>query len=301
MQGRSYTGSEDYRYGFNGMEKDDEVKDEGNSYTTEFRQYDPRIGKWLSIDPLFSIFPWQSPYVAFDNNPILLRDPRGLAASKGDGDTTKTTPEKPKTIPMVGAEIPEPSPVFPTMEVTGLIDNNYNFHPDNCDPTIGMCCTECLNKNLGHLFEKEPSSFNIPGSRPRITDAMKVLGRKGLVNQTSSIGALDAKGNAANSSISLSAESYEGIGLAKTLDVMIGDRKGNFVFGIAPGNGYHSMLVVVNNENTETTYTVLDPNGSPVLNATQLDEKLIRYVQSAQSHYNTKNFDVKIYLWKLQK
>jgi RHS repeat-associated protein len=69
-----------YRYGFNGMEADDEVKGEGNSYTTEFRQYDPRLGRWLSLDPLFQNFPWQSPYVAFDNNPIVNNDPRGLAA-----------------------------------------------------------------------------------------------------------------------------------------------------------------------------------------------------------------------------
>src|SRR5690606_30860513 len=79
-----------YRYGFNGMEKDDEVKGAGNSYTTEFRQYDPRLGRWLSIDPLFSNFPWQSPYAAFDNNPILLVDPKGLAAQNGnDGDPPK--------------------------------------------------------------------------------------------------------------------------------------------------------------------------------------------------------------------
>jgi len=52
------------------MEKDDKIKGEGNSYTTEFRQYDPRVGRWLSIDPLFANFPWQSPYVACDNNPI---------------------------------------------------------------------------------------------------------------------------------------------------------------------------------------------------------------------------------------
>lgn len=67
--------SENYRYGFNGMEKDNEVKGEGNSYTTEFRQYDPRIARWLSIDPLtHSEF---SPYSAFDNNPVLFTDPNG--------------------------------------------------------------------------------------------------------------------------------------------------------------------------------------------------------------------------------
>jgi len=29
-----------YRYGFNGMEKDDEVSGNGNSYTAEFWEYD---------------------------------------------------------------------------------------------------------------------------------------------------------------------------------------------------------------------------------------------------------------------
>jgi RHS repeat-associated protein len=66
------------------MEKDPEIKGEGNSYTTEFRQYDPRLGRWLSLDPLMTKFPWMSPYVAFDNNPVLYNDPLGLAAQGGD-------------------------------------------------------------------------------------------------------------------------------------------------------------------------------------------------------------------------
>lgn len=65
-----------YCYGFNGMEKDDEAKGSGNSYTTEFRQYDPRIGRWLSIDNKASKYPYESPYVAFHNNPIFYTDSR---------------------------------------------------------------------------------------------------------------------------------------------------------------------------------------------------------------------------------
>jgi RHS repeat-associated protein len=57
------------------MEKDDEVKDSGNSYSTEFRQYDPRIGKWFSIDPKMSA--WESPYVSMVNNPLLYSDIMG--------------------------------------------------------------------------------------------------------------------------------------------------------------------------------------------------------------------------------
>jgi RHS repeat-associated protein len=68
--------SEGYRYGFNGMEKDDEVKGEGNSYTTEFRQYDPRLGRWLSLDPRFDLS--MSPYNGIDNNPVKYNDPKGL-------------------------------------------------------------------------------------------------------------------------------------------------------------------------------------------------------------------------------
>jgi RHS repeat-associated protein len=64
-----------YRFGFNGMEGDDEIKGEGNSYTTEFRQLDPRLGRWISLDPVFQ--PWQSPYCSMDNNPISLIDPHG--------------------------------------------------------------------------------------------------------------------------------------------------------------------------------------------------------------------------------
>lgn len=78
-----------YRYGFNGMEKDNESKGFGNEYTTEFRQYDPRLGRWLTIDPLFYKFPWQSPYVAFNNNPIFFADPRGLEGGPQDDSTPK--------------------------------------------------------------------------------------------------------------------------------------------------------------------------------------------------------------------
>lgn len=57
------------RYGYQGSEKDDEVKGRGNSYTTEFRQLDPRLGRWLTIDPKGSA--WESPYASMGNSPIL--------------------------------------------------------------------------------------------------------------------------------------------------------------------------------------------------------------------------------------
>ena len=77
---------EGYRFGYQGSEKDNEFKGNGNSYTTEFRQLDPRLGRWLSVDPLFEKYSWQSPYCAFNNSSILLCDPLGLEAEGGPGD-----------------------------------------------------------------------------------------------------------------------------------------------------------------------------------------------------------------------
>jgi len=71
LDGRTIS-MESYRYGYQGSEKDDESKGGGNSYTTFFRQLDPRVGRWFSIDPVFQ--PWQSPYSSMDGNPISLID-----------------------------------------------------------------------------------------------------------------------------------------------------------------------------------------------------------------------------------
>jgi hypothetical protein len=43
------------------------------------RIYDPRLGRFLSVDPLASKFPHMSPYAAFNNNPLRFTDPTGAA------------------------------------------------------------------------------------------------------------------------------------------------------------------------------------------------------------------------------
>ena len=69
---------DDYRYGFNGMEKDDEVRgSKGASYDFGARMLDPRIGRWLSGDPLEAKFPAHCPYNFVANMPIIAIDPDG--------------------------------------------------------------------------------------------------------------------------------------------------------------------------------------------------------------------------------
>jgi RHS repeat-associated protein len=70
--------SDEYRYGFNGMEKDDEIKGSGNHYDFGARMYDSRLGKFLSLDPLSYQFPWASPYSFAGNDVIRSIDAGGL-------------------------------------------------------------------------------------------------------------------------------------------------------------------------------------------------------------------------------
>ena len=59
-----------YRYGFQGQEKDDEVKGNGNSLNYKFRMHDPRIGRFFAVDPLALMYQWNSPY-AFAENKVI--------------------------------------------------------------------------------------------------------------------------------------------------------------------------------------------------------------------------------------
>jgi len=78
MPGRKYNSAE-YRYGFNGKEKDDEGEFGSiTNYDYGFRIYNPAIGKFLSVDPLSGSFPHYTPYQFSGNKPIFAIDLDGL-------------------------------------------------------------------------------------------------------------------------------------------------------------------------------------------------------------------------------
>ncbi|MBS0171756.1 MAG: thrombospondin type 3 repeat-containing protein [Nitrospira sp.] len=70
-----------YRYGYNGMEKDSTASQD--HYSTYFRPYDARLGRWWGIDPV--THPGESPYVAMGDDPVGATDENGA-------DTTKPGP-----------------------------------------------------------------------------------------------------------------------------------------------------------------------------------------------------------------
>jgi RHS repeat-associated protein len=79
--GRSYSVGNDYRYGFNGKENDNEVKGTGNQQDYGMRIYDPRLGRFLSGDLLTQNYPGLTPYQYASNTPIAAIDIDGLEAT----------------------------------------------------------------------------------------------------------------------------------------------------------------------------------------------------------------------------
>ena len=71
MPGRQIPSSE-YRFGFNGQEKTDEISGNGNHNTAMFWEYDTRFGRRWNMDPKFNY--WESQYSVMGNNPITNND-----------------------------------------------------------------------------------------------------------------------------------------------------------------------------------------------------------------------------------
>ena len=71
MPNRSWVAAsaEGYRFGFNTQEKNEEVYGNGNLYSAEFWQYNPRLGRRWNID--YWSYSFESPYSVLGNNPVL--------------------------------------------------------------------------------------------------------------------------------------------------------------------------------------------------------------------------------------
>ena len=78
LPGRN-SSEDEYRYGFNGMEMDDEIHEvKGSSYDFGAWLYNSRVGRWLSRDPLESMYPSIAPYTFVANSTLIFVDPNGM-------------------------------------------------------------------------------------------------------------------------------------------------------------------------------------------------------------------------------
>jgi RHS repeat-associated protein len=162
MPTRTYSMNSDYRYGFNGKEQDTENTWGDDIYDYGFRIYNPKIGKFLSVDPLTKSYPMLTPYQFASNRPIDGVDLDGLEYLRADEarisiisgnvhlnlencykvtqrawrerDALGRWPDADKNIgwPTQVAELTHPTlPKYP--EILGL-DNSYTPHVDIMKP-----------------------------------------------------------------------------------------------------------------------------------------------------------------------
>ena len=86
-----------YRYTFNGKEKDDEISGSGNEYNFGARIYNPRLGKWFSVDPLASSYVPIAPYTFALDNPLRFIDIDGRKIYDGQKEVIVTIDSKTNT------------------------------------------------------------------------------------------------------------------------------------------------------------------------------------------------------------
>jgi RHS repeat-associated protein len=87
-----------YRYGFNGKETHNEVKGFQNQQDYGMRIYDPRIGRFLSVDPISKSYPELTPYQFTSNSPIANIDMDGGEAKYFNTETIETYNSKGKLV-----------------------------------------------------------------------------------------------------------------------------------------------------------------------------------------------------------
>lgn len=75
--GRSWELGNQYRFGFNGKEVDNEIAGNDNALDFRARIYDSRLGRWFTSDPADGLYPFESTYMFAGNNPIYYIDEEG--------------------------------------------------------------------------------------------------------------------------------------------------------------------------------------------------------------------------------
>jgi RHS repeat-associated protein len=160
-------GDSGYRYGFNGQEKDDEIKGEGNSLNYTYRMHDPRVGRFFAVDPLFRDYPWNSPY-AFSENRVM--DSHELEGLEKISVHVRS---------FIKAEMTE-DPL------------NRDFHGDNRPATTKEDVTARGRAKFTFDFASKKASFDKPYANPTIMENVLDEG------QTTKIGKVDYKKNVMN-------------------------------------------------------------------------------------------------------
>ena len=155
-----------YGFGFNGKEKDDEVKGNGNSLDFGARIYDSRTGRFLSIDSYFKESPNESNYSFAGNCPIFFIDKKGEYKYPGDKEA-----EYRKDYPMITKYLEfqiQKDISNSTKIITGLQTVNPNISSESIKLIAGWShgyTIEFKIKPGEHPYEDESAAgYSVPES-----------------------------------------------------------------------------------------------------------------------------------------
>ena len=155
MPGRSWSAAsaEGYRFGFNGEEKDNDIYGDGNVYDYGFRIYNPRLGKFLSLDPMFKVFPMYSPFHFANNSPIFAIDLDGLeskisiyGAGKENGDEAQFKRESAQNVE--DKIVTSSEPVFTTVDFLRVLEEQTK-----AEGSIGLLIVNSHSQYNGVIFD----------------------------------------------------------------------------------------------------------------------------------------------------
>jgi RHS repeat-associated protein len=134
-----------YKYGFQGQERDDEMKGNGNSLNYKYRMHDPRIGRFFAVDPMAREYSYNSPYAFSENCVIQYVELEGLEKAIQPMFQTKNGVTKCVNQSQVGkADLPENRTPKPKLVQTPV------GYPEMKSTTVGD-----MQKREANLERKE--------------------------------------------------------------------------------------------------------------------------------------------------
>jgi RHS repeat-associated protein len=153
--------SNGYRFGFNGLEKDNEVG--ADIYTAEFWEYDSKIGRRWNIDPM--TYAYKSLYSCFDGNPIYFADPSGADDESGGGGEASSGANTSSGGGLGSGGLPTPTPQSsgPTTRSPGTTAPSTGTSDNSGGSSIGHLIWDALKLSVRNILgkvEQIPANIN---------------------------------------------------------------------------------------------------------------------------------------------
>jgi RHS repeat-associated protein len=169
LASRTYQASE-YRFAFNGKEKDNETFGDGNMYDYGMRMYNSRLGRPFSVDPYRAKYPHLSPFQFYSNNPILNIDLDGLEGVDYTRNVVLMSNGQPR-FQLENANNITRMPLY-TWMINGTMfimhqEKIISFNPSSAPNAVKLAFTPSLNLHGAMCFSK-----TLLAQTPRLTESI---------------------------------------------------------------------------------------------------------------------------------